>query len=115
VHEMSIVDALLGQVRSELQQSGHQGRVVALDLVVGRMSGVHVESLRFAFELLSPGTVADGAELRVEEPRAECHCESCGARQEIDELVIACGVCGSRDITIRGGQDLVLQSIELED
>ena len=115
MHEMSIVQALLEQVETEVQRSGHDGRVVCLDLVIGRMSGVHVDSIRFAFEILSPDTIAAGAELRIAQPRAEFQCTACSFRQEIDQLIASCPECESSDITFRGGQDLILQSIELED
>lgn len=115
MHELSIVQALLEQVQAEVEKSGHPGRVVSLHLVVGRLSGVHVDAIRFGFELLSPDSIANGATLRIDEPRARCHCHTCLIEQDIEELVDSCPACGGSDIAIRGGQDLLLQSIELED
>jgi hydrogenase nickel incorporation protein HypA/HybF len=115
VHEMSIVQTLLEQVQSEVEKSGQQGRVVSLHLVIGRLSGVHVDSIRLGFELLSPNSIADGATLCIDQPRARSHCDTCGAQPEIEEIVDHCPACGQADITIRGGQELLLQSIELED
>ena len=86
-----------------------------LDITVGRLSGVNVDSIRFAFELLAPDTLLDGADLRIAEPKAVCRCEECKARTEIDELVVDCPACGSGQITLEGGQDLLLESIELAD
>ncbi len=115
VHEMSIVDALLQQVQEEVEKSGHAGRVLGLHLIVGRLSGVHVDSVRFAFEILAPGTIAEDAEVKIDQPQAELVCNVCGACNAIDELTISCPDCGSSNVSIRGGQDLLLQSIELED
>ncbi len=115
MHEYSIVQALLEQVQSEVEKSGHPGHVVSLHLVVGRLSGVHVDAIRFGFEMLSPDSVANGATLRIDEPKARCECRTCFAQQEIDEIVVSCPVCGSGDIAIQGGQDLLLHTIELED
>jgi hydrogenase nickel incorporation protein HypA/HybF len=115
VHEVSIVEALIDQVRREVEQSGHDGRVTRLELVVGRLSGVSVDSLRFAFEMLAPGTLVEAAEVEIAEPRAECCCRACGKRTPIDELIVQCPACASPQITIEGGRDLLLQSIELED
>ena len=55
---------------AEVAQSGHSGRVVGLHLVIGRLSGVHADSIRFAFELLSPDSIAAGAELAIDRHRA---------------------------------------------
>ncbi len=115
MHEMSIVQALLEQVQSEVERARHAGRVVRLHLVIGRLSGVHVDSIRFAFELLSPDSIACGAELQIDQPRAALSCQQCQSDQDIDELILICPRCGSNQVTIHGGQQLLLQSIELED
>jgi hydrogenase nickel incorporation protein HypA/HybF len=110
---MSIVQALIEQVHVEVEQSDHEGRVAGLDLVIGRMSGVHVDSIRFAFEMLTPGTLLEGADLRIDEPAAKLTCQQCGSEQDIDQIMLDCPACGSERIRIAGGQDLLLQSIEL--
>ena len=115
MHEVSIVQALIEQVDQEVTQAGHPGRVVSLDLTIGRLSGVHPDSIRFAFELLTPSTFLEGAVLRIEEPQAVCCCKTCGVQTPIDELILECPRCGSVEVSIEGGRDLVLQSIELED
>ena len=115
MHELSIVEALIDQVGQELDRAGHQGRVLRLELRIGRLSGVHSESVRFAFGLLAPNTRVENAELVIREPKAVCCCRACAARVEIDDLVVQCPCCASGDITIEGGRELVLQSIEIED
>jgi hydrogenase nickel incorporation protein HypA/HybF len=112
---MSIVQTLLEQIESEVYNSGHGGRVLAVQLVVGRLSGVHVDSLRFAFEVLSPHSIAEHAELKIQQVEAKLVCQHCHARQPTSELLVVCPHCGSGDVTIQGGQELLLQSIELED
>ncbi len=115
MHEISIVEALIGQVQQEINRGGHRGRVTRLDLVIGRLSGVSVDSIRFAFQLLAPGTVVESAEVHVEQPKAASVCSVCGRRTEIEDLVVQCPACGSDRIHIEGGNELVLQTIDLED
>ncbi len=114
VHEMSIVQALIEQVEAEVEKSGQSGRVIGLDLVVGRLSGVSVDSIRFAYEVLAPGSILEGSTLRISEPTAYSDCHACGVREPIEELLMHCPRCGSGEIVIDGGRDLLLQSIELE-
>jgi Zn finger protein HypA/HybF involved in hydrogenase expression len=40
---------------------------------------------------------------------------SCGRRTEINQLEFACPICESGEITIEGGRDLFLETIELEE
>ena len=114
MHEVSIVQALIEQVKAEIKKSDEPGIVVGLDVAIGRLSGVHVDSIEFAFELLSPGTIVDGAELRISRPSAVVNCHDCESRQPIEEMLMSCPGCGSGDVTIEGGRELLLQSIELE-
>jgi hydrogenase nickel incorporation protein HypA/HybF len=115
MHELSIVEALIDQVGRELRRAGQKGRVVRLVLSIGRLSGVNCESIRFAFGLVAPGTPLEDTEVVVDETKAVCNCSGCNAHQEIDDLVMQCPQCGSNAITIEGGRDLLLQSIEVED
>ena len=112
---MSIVQALIEQVESEVQKSGQTGRVTGLELVIGRLSGVHTDSIRFAYEFLSKDSILADAELRIREPSAHLVCQACGARDPISQLEMHCPHCGSGDVVIEGGRELVLQSIELEE
>lgn len=118
MHELAIVDAIIQQVTAEVQASGHAGRVKRIDLSIGRLSGVHPDSVRFGFEALSPGTTLEGAELAIEEPPALCTCSACGRETELVdmlELVAACPQCGSGRIVVHGGRELLLMSVELEE
>jgi hydrogenase nickel incorporation protein HypA/HybF len=115
MHELSIIEALIDQVGRELDRAGPHGRVLRLELSIGRLSGVNCESVRFAFGLLAPGTPVEDAEIVIQEPKAVCRCHGCNARTEIDDLVVQCPRCASSDVTIEGGRELVLQSIEVEE
>jgi hydrogenase nickel incorporation protein HypA/HybF len=115
MHELSIVEALIDQVGRELNRVGQHGAVRGLELSIGRLSGVHCDSVRFAFDLLSPGTPVANAKIVIHEPKAISYCNACHARVEIDDLVIQCPRCSSSDIVIEGGRELMLQSIEVEE
>ena len=115
MHEMSIVDALIEQTRQELDRAGHGGRVLRLDLTIGQLSGVNCDSIRFAFELLARDTPLEGAELHIREPKATCRCGDCDFRAEVDEWLSQCPKCGGTNMFLDGGQEMVLESIELED
>jgi hydrogenase nickel incorporation protein HypA/HybF len=115
VHELSLTQTLIEQVEKEVQRSGAKGRVTRVALVIGRRSGVNSDAMRFAFQMLVPGTLLEAARVHISEPNATCRCRACDARTEISELVVHCPACGSDDVFIEGGRDLVLQSIDVED
>ena len=115
MHELSIVEALIEQVQSEVEQSGRVGTVRRVDLIIGRLSGASCDSIRFAFDLLKRDTSLEQSDLQITEPPAKCHCRSCNAEIEIDEIVLSCPECAGGNIAIEGGRDLLLQSIEIEE
>ncbi|MHB8900564.1 MAG: hydrogenase maturation nickel metallochaperone HypA/HybF, partial [Thermoguttaceae bacterium] len=63
MHEVAIVEELIEQVEGEVARAGASGRVTRLALSIGRLSGVQADSIRFAFELLTPGTRLEGSSL----------------------------------------------------
>ena len=64
---------------------------------------------------MAGGINDERAEVVIEEPKAVCQCHVCNARTEIDDLVLQCPQCAAADITIEGGREMTLQSIEIED
>ncbi len=115
MHELSICTALIEEAQKEVRRSGRTGRIRRIDLTVGRLSGVSCDSLRFAFDLLAPGTDMEDARVVITEPKATCYCRTCHARVEIDDYVMQCPECLGGNIAIEGGRDLLLDSIEIED
>jgi len=114
VHEFSIVQSLLEQVQQQLHAAGVAGHVRAVELVVGKISGVNTEALQFAFDVLSKNTELEGAQLRIQQPAARCRCNDCGRETELEDFTLQCPQCSSGNITITGGRELVLQSIEIQ-
>lgn len=115
MHEVALVEALLQSVCDQVAQSGVRGRVRCVEVVIGRLSGVVPEAFRFAFEVLSPEVLGPGCELTIREAPAMCRCRHCGADTPLEEFTPFCPRCGDSDISIEGGRDLVLQSIELDE
>ena len=122
MHEMSLAQAMLGLAE---KHAGGQ-RILALKVRVGALSGVVTESLQFAFDLISRGTLAEGARLDFQFVPVRMACKSCGEEVATDEwrelpgnevvyqaLQRGC-TCGSKDLKIVGGLDFQLVEIEVE-
>lgn len=115
MHELSLVGALIEQVQGEVEQAKVSGKIHRVEISVGRLSGANADCLRFAFHLLTANTPLENAEIVIHEPQAICRCQDCNARVEIDQLVVQCPRCASSAITIEGGRELMLQSIDVEE
>jgi hydrogenase nickel incorporation protein HypA/HybF len=110
MHELSIAQAVVDVA------ARHAGaaRVVRVEVRVGRLRQVVPSALEFAFELCAHGTPADGAELVLHTVPADVRCRGCAASSEPDGFPLACAACGSLDVAVTAGEELQVESLELE-
>jgi hydrogenase nickel incorporation protein HypA/HybF len=108
MHELAISQSVVDAV---LERTG-DARVTVLRLDVGRLSGVVPDALRFCFDLVVEGTPLEGARLLIDEPAGRAHCRDCGADFGIDVPILLCP-CGSADVQVTAGSDLLVRSVEV--
>jgi hydrogenase nickel incorporation protein HypA/HybF len=110
MHELSIAEGVIGVV----ERHAHGRRVTKVELKVGHLRQVVPDALAFAFELVAQGTVAEGAELEMEHVPAAGRCGGCGEHTPLPDLPLVCRVCGSSDVEITQGEELLVDSLEME-
>jgi len=113
VHELSIIAGLFEILEEKAREQG-ASRVTAVTLRVGRLSGVVPDLLGSAFDACKKGTLAEGARLEIETAPFDFRCRACGGDDVRDDPAVACAACGSSDVELRGGMDIVVQRIEVE-
>lgn len=113
MHECSIMQSALSQVFQEARNVG-AARVHEVRLRVGVLSGVVPDALQFAFEALTPGTLAEGAVLKIEEVPARFWCASCLREFVSANLYSECPDCGKPSDKLRAGRELELLSMEVD-
>ena len=113
MHEMSIAQSVLDIILQE-SQDHEVNRVLSVALKVGELSAVETESLRFCFDLLTKGTVAEGAQLNIERVQVTCRCRDCDSDFTVKELTFSCPSCGSGRLEMLSGRELSVESFEAE-
>ncbi len=114
MHERSLVKALLRQVKGVAAE--HPGScVVSIRVCIGEFSGVEPELLASAYRDLITDTPLRGAALDVEQVPLEAVCEQCGRQFRVERFNFQCDVCGSMKLTIRGGEEMLLDSVTLKE
>lgn len=113
MHEMSIAQSVLDIILQEIKN--HKvNRVLSVAVKVGELSAVQTESLRFCFDFLSKGTLAEGASLEIERVKVICRCRQCGSRFTVQELIFLCPECKSPEVEMLSGRQLSVESFEAE-
>jgi hydrogenase nickel incorporation protein HypA/HybF len=112
MHELSLMEALRDQALAAAHADGAT-RITAIQLRVGELAGVELDALRFAFPVVMAGTIAAGAELRIESEPAECHCAGCDASFPAPDGCCDCPRCGAISRQLLRGRDLRLLTLEV--
>jgi hydrogenase nickel incorporation protein HypA/HybF len=115
MHELPVTQAILDTALSAAQQANAR-RIVAIDLVIGELSGIVDDSVQFYFDILSRDTPAQGATLRFQRQPAQACCLDCKhSYNAAPPLAPFCPECGSLRLQVTGGRQFFLESIEIDD
>ena len=110
MHELAIAQSMVA-----IADRHAAGRpVTRVDVKVGHLRQGVPSALRFAFELVAVDTALDGAELAIEEVPAAGMCRGCGAESLLPGFPLSCTRCGGLDIEVTRGEELLVDSLELE-
>ena len=113
MHEFSIVQSLLDTI--DKYAAEHTAREVSKVVIrIGPMSGVVPHLLKTAFDTFKEGTVAEKAELLLKEVAMRLRCNDCEVISEVDGIVFKCQSCGSTNVEVIDGEDLILERLEME-
>jgi hydrogenase nickel incorporation protein HypA/HybF len=111
MHELSIASAIVDTVTRHAA-----GRpVTVVHLRVGHLRQVVPESLEFYFEHVARDTVCAQARLEIDAIEARMRCSDCGHGWTIDSAAFRCPACGSAQATVTAGDELEVESIEVEE
>ena len=113
MHELSIATQIVDSLNRDLAEQ--PGRILAVRLEVGMLSGVVPDALQFAWEIVCEGSRFKGSVLQIQEMPLVAHCSVCGVDRELPSIdCIRCPVCGDPASRIVSGQQLLIRSVEIE-
>jgi len=112
MHELSICEGLLDILQDVARREGVT-RICRVRLRFGALAYVEPQALEFAFEVVTRGTVAEGAELIFEIQPAEAHCEDCGHDFAVERHAVPCPRCGGNRLAIHGGTEMRVVALEV--
>jgi hydrogenase nickel incorporation protein HypA/HybF len=113
MHELSIALSILDLVEEEAARLG--GRVAAVHLRLGPLSGVVREALASAYDLAREGTPAAQAALVIDEVPVVVYCPSCDAeRAPASSFELVCPSCGTPTPEVVRGRELEVVALEIE-
>jgi len=113
VHEISLVESVVALIEDERRKQAFS-RVRAIRLKVGTLGHAEPEALRFCFDAVTSGTIADGARLEIETVPGAGWCSRCHRTVPLEERFSPCPLCGNVHVRMTAGDELRVAEMEVE-
>ena len=121
MHEFSVTSQIVQSVLAEAEKRGAK-KVTEVHLVVGKLTFLGLDQVRFAYEALIKGTIMEGSRLAIAEQEGIVKCSHCGYeggfKYEDDPLyhmpvpTLKCPKCGNV-VSIVAGKECTIKSIKM--
>lgn len=89
-------------------------RIKSIKLVAGDSCGFVGDTIRLYFDIISEGTLCEGAVIEIERVKAKMRCTGCGELFEREFLSFSCPKCGADGEPTEIGREFYIESIEIE-
>jgi len=110
MHELSIVMGIIG-IAEKQAVIAHASVVEEIELDIGTLAGIDMDSLDFAWTQAVKNTVLHGAEKKINMITARAQCLNCDTEFEIQNYYDACPLCNSHLLNIKQGKELRVKSL----
>lgn len=114
MHELAITQSIL-DIASKAASEHQVSRVREVRIKLGEYSGVVPQCVQYYFDVISKGTVAEGAVLKMEKLPIIMRCNDCAWEGHIDKHHIRCPACSSTSLKLLQGREFYVDSLEVDE
>ena len=122
MHDVTAAQRIAATVLHAAREQGAE-RVERVEIALGAMTMIDPEQLEFWLQQVLRGTIAEAAEVQIEQLPLRARCRACGHEGEVpvpDDPIYhlmpfapKCVTCGSDDIEVLGGDACVVRGIRV--
>jgi hydrogenase nickel incorporation protein HypA/HybF len=113
MHEMSLAEGVL-QIIEDAARSQSFGKVRTVILEIGKLGSVEPDAMRFCFDAVICGSIAEGAVLEIVELPGSGWCMQCAMNVPMAEKYGECPQCGSYQVQPVSGTEMRVKELEVE-
>jgi hydrogenase nickel incorporation protein HypA/HybF len=110
MHELSLLENVR-KILEDHAESQKFSKVIKVTLEIGKLSFVEPDALRFGFDVVMDGSLAENAELTISEVAGLGICQQCGLQVEMEASFDPCPHCGSTFVKIIQGADMKVKDL----
>lgn len=112
MHEMSLAEGVLSVIE-EAARAQRFTMVKTVRLEIGRLAAVEPDALRFAFDVVKRGSLANDAQLDIVDVPGAAWCLRCCEVVPLSARGDACPRCGSFQLQVSAGEELRVKELEV--
>jgi len=113
MHELSLCEGVI-QLIEQQADTQHFNKVTTVWLEIGALAGVEIEAMRFSFDAVANGTIADAAILQIIPVKGVAACPTCKQQTEISAGFELCPTCGHYPLNILTGEEMRIKELEVQ-
>jgi hydrogenase nickel incorporation protein HypA/HybF len=113
MHELAVTESIL-EIALRHAQGQAAKKITCLHIVLGEWSSIVDDSVQFYWDIISAGTIAQGARLDFRRIPARLACSQCNTEYSPNSELLECPVCGSTNVRILTGDEFQLEAIDIE-
>lgn len=113
MHELSIAQSILSIAEKNAPPPG-EGTITAVNIQVGELSSIEIDSLQFAFTAIRDDTVLQKAELNIDIIPGEAQCSDCNNIFHLPAFGHPCPSCQGFSLKILKGREMKVTSLTVE-
>ena len=110
MHELSIAKNIIDIARETARQN-HINRITEIEIEVGGVSGIVIESLEFAMEMSVRNTILENAKTTIIKIPGKARCLNCNFEFEINSYYAQCPECQHYKFDVIQGKELRVKSL----
>ena len=114
MHELSIAQSILS-IAENAAPKNNGAVVTSIGLQIGELSGIEIDSLKFALSVIKEHTVLERADLDIEVVKGEAQCTECKTVFPMSYFGSSCPKCGSYFVRVLKGREMKVLNIVVDE
>jgi hydrogenase nickel incorporation protein HypA/HybF len=110
---MALAQGVLEVIENAARERGFKS-VKSVWLEIGRLAAVEAEALRFCFEAVTHGSLAEGCRLEIIATPGTAWCHACGRAVSVQAVYDPCPACGGFSLQVTGGTEMRVKELEVD-
>lgn len=111
MHELHLAQDILRKIQEEIRTKELRAKISFVKIQLGQSRFTHLQELQELLTDISKGTSAEGARIEFEISPIKTACVDCGREFDPKGMRLDCEGCGSTNIQLVSGNELIVKEI----